>query len=113
MKNNPLVAVEMKLKTLNRRVHFVHWELQDAGRRNVPPVQVLLYLIPGLIRGGPHSVRRHTIRAVESSIRPVMAFVHVFVHVLDGADAVADLDIDVTIVFQEEIRIRHHPAVVQ
>ena len=64
--------------------------------------------------GRPRSVRRRTIRAVESSIRPVMALVHVFVHVLDGADAVADLDIDVTIVFQKEIRIvRHHPAVVQ
>ena len=48
----------------------------------------------------------------KTALRTVVTLVHVLVHVLDGADAVADLDVDVTIVFQQQSGVvGHHPLV--
>lgn len=48
----------------------------------------------------------------ETALRLVVALVHVLVYVLDGADAAADLDVDVAIFLQQQGGIvGHHPLV--
>lgn len=102
-----LVAGKMNCQAVNSRVHTMHIHLQDSvnclGSGDVAPLKVCLDLIIDLpVVTGPN----------ETAFRTVVALVHVLVHVLDGADAAADFDVDVAVVLEEQGGIvGHHPLV--
>ena len=91
-KRDHLVAGKMNCQAVNSRVHTMHWHLQYSvnrlGSGDVPAPQVLVDLVLGVGPAPPD----------KTALRTVVALVHVLVHVLDGADAAADLDVDVTVV---------------
>jgi hypothetical protein len=91
---NHLVTGQMSWKAVNSRVHTMHIHLQDSvnclGSGDVAALQVCVNLLLG---SGPAPAPAPN----EHALRFVVALVHVLVHVLDGANAAADLDVDVTV----------------
>jgi hypothetical protein len=106
-KRDHLVAGKMNCQAVNSRVHTMHIHFEDSvnclGSGDVAPLKVCLDLIIDLpVATGPN----------ETAFRTVVALVHVLVHVLDGADAAADFDVDVAVVLEEQGGIvGHHPLV--